>query len=538
MHCVNFRRFRELRLDLSAAVTILIGPNGSGKSNVLDALLLLREGVRSAPDNALNARGGLRKIITRHQTEHPLRVALVADSAEGTGTVRTVVSTDGSTSTTFRRTIDYNRTANSEMDDDGWFTLPGAADPNYREARRQTATIVHVDAFRNISDRAPLYGGTHVDETGADLAAVLHRHYSNDRDRFFQFEQLMKRVLPQIDIIQSPLLEDGGSTAFSTVSIRFLGDSQTYDLAQLSSGVKDAMVLLTAVHFSEPGSLILLEEPENHLHSGAQRAIMEIIAEAASTDDKQFLITTHSEVLVGMGRTEAVYFVAPAEEPGTSSIRPVADLDEGSLHDNLGIDVSRLLTTLGLQPQVVFIAEGRTDLEATEPIWEHLGIKDRVLAVNAEGGGAETIAAAGASLREGLTRFRLPAKVFILLDSDGNAEEKRSILRRFGFDERNSHVWDGEEIEDYLLLPASLSALASRDRTLVDQAIAAHSHRKGKDRFQTVLRDLGTSSKELSSRLIIRHALASDGSLDAEMMEMAGKVRALAGPLPRIAQSE
>lgn len=526
LHCENFRRFRNLQLDLSAPVTVLIGPNGSGKSNVLDALLMLRDGLAGA-QHAFGRRGGIAQVATRHQADCPVRVTLFSKAVQGRGILR--ASVDAS-SVSFDQNPEGNPAAPAQGP---WQPFTNALLPDYQEARDVATRIVRVDAFRNVSDHAGLSSNAQMAESGADLAAIIHLHHSNDRERFFQFQTLMRRVLPQIDIIQSPLY-GGGANVTSTVSIRFKEDDQIYDLAQLSSGIKDAMVLLTAVHFSEPGSLVLLEEPENHLHGGAQRAIMEIIAEVAERDGKQFLITTHSEVLVGMARTKAVYFVSPAEEPGTSTVRRVSDLDDGLLEASLGIDASQLLTTLGMQPQVLFVAEGRTDLEATEPIWESFGVKDRVIGLNADGGSAEDIAAAAASFKEGLSRFRLPTKVFVLLDSDGDAAGKRAVLAAQGFDARNSHVWDREEIEDYLLIAGSLSALTSQSRSVVDDAIARHQDLKGKARFERVLNDLGISKKGLSPKLIVRHALAAgDETLDVELLEMAKKVRALAGPLPR-----
>jgi predicted ATPase len=478
LHCENFRRFRDLQLDLSAPVTVLIGPNGSGKSNILDALLTLRDGLLGAPQNAFQARGGLLRILTRHQDGLAMRVTLFADAVDS-GILRAVVGAAGDS----LRGLSY--LASCDHDPDGiataptqgvWENIPGTSYPNYQEIRNLVSRTVHVDAFRNVSDYAQLSSVAQMAESGADLAAILHLHHSNDRERFFQFETLMRRVLPQIDIIQSPLHVGGGGS--STVSVRFKDDEQVYELAHLSSGIKDAMVLLTAVHFSATGSLVLLEEPENHLDGGAQRAIMEIIAEVAERDDKQFLITTHSEVLVGMTQTEAIYFVAPADEPGTSVVRPVAELDDGLLEASLGVDVGKLLTSLGMQPQVLLVVEGRTDLEATEPIWESFGIKDRVMGLNANGGSADDIATAAASLREVMKRFRLPAKVFVLLDSDGDAAGKRAVLAAHGFDARNSHVWDREEIEDYLLIADSLGALTSQGRSVVDGAIDRHQNFK------------------------------------------------------------
>lgn len=60
----NYRSIRACDVTLGP-LTVLVGPNGSGKSNFLDALAFLAEAISTTPEQALEARGGIRSICHR-----------------------------------------------------------------------------------------------------------------------------------------------------------------------------------------------------------------------------------------------------------------------------------------------------------------------------------------------------------------------------------------------------------------------------------------------------------------------------------------
>ena len=55
--------------------------------------------------------------------------------------------------------------------------------------------------------------------------------------------------------------------------------------------------VLTIAFFAPPGSTILLEEPEIHLHPLAQSVLAELFVEVARDRHVQFIVETHSEHL-------------------------------------------------------------------------------------------------------------------------------------------------------------------------------------------------------------------------------------------------
>ena len=63
-------------------------------------------------------------------------------------------------------------------------------------------------------------------------------------------------------------------------------------------GSNTLIQLLHQLITAEKGATVLIEEPEIHLHPKAQADLAEVLAETAKAEDKQIIMTTHSEHLV------------------------------------------------------------------------------------------------------------------------------------------------------------------------------------------------------------------------------------------------
>ena len=77
--------------------------------------------------------------------------------------------------------------------------------------------------------------------------------------------------------------------------------------------------MMVALHASSEADLIGIEEPENHVPPAALEALVDLVRDAS--DRVQFLITTHSPLLLDiLGKPEAVRVVR-RDENGTSVVR-------------------------------------------------------------------------------------------------------------------------------------------------------------------------------------------------------------------------
>jgi hypothetical protein len=70
-----------------------------------------------------------------------------------------------------------------------------------------------------------------------------------------------------------------------------------FDVASAGSGFQQVLMLLTFLH-TRPASVLLLDEPDAHLHVLLQDAIYGELRAAAAARRSQLVIATHSEVLI------------------------------------------------------------------------------------------------------------------------------------------------------------------------------------------------------------------------------------------------
>lgn len=70
------------------------------------------------------------------------------------------------------------------------------------------------------------------------------------------------------------------------------------NVADVGVGVSQVLPIVILAHFVSEGSIILLEQPELHLHPSVQAELAEMFFELASERNIQFIIETHSEYLL------------------------------------------------------------------------------------------------------------------------------------------------------------------------------------------------------------------------------------------------
>lgn len=246
----------------------------------------------------------------------------------------------------------------------------------------------------------------------------------------------------------------------------FRPDGPRLDIASAGSGFLQVLMLLTFLH-TRPGSVLLLDEPDAHLHVILQDAVYSELRRVAAEKRSQLVIATHSEVIINAAEPRHVCVLL--DRP-----RMLADSDEKavlirSLKSLSNEDVMRAIDAPG-----ILYVDDYTDLDilrewarilahpAHDLLTKKLFWKPNVAEPHP---GVAGIPAQKHHEALCLVRSDLPA--LQILDGDARAEIPVTPITGSGFQRVR---WRRYEIESYLLHPDTLARFVAEQ---VGAALAA-----------------------------------------------------------------
>jgi len=86
----------------------------------------------------------------------------------------------------------------------------------------------------------------------------------------------------------------GGSTRYELIVER---QGERTNLKDVGVGVSQVLPVIVAALYAAPGHIVIVEEPESHLHPLAEAVLAELFAEVSAERGVQFIVETHSEHL-------------------------------------------------------------------------------------------------------------------------------------------------------------------------------------------------------------------------------------------------
>ncbi len=128
-----------------------------------------------------------------------------------------------------------------------------------------------------------------------------------------------------------------------------------FEIASAGSGFLQYLLLAAFMYAHESGAILLLDEPDSHMHTFLQRTIYNWLQETAASTNSQLIISTHSEILVNSTSDISQITTFFGESP-----RKLV-YDKRLLTDVLK-DVSTLDIINAEWQGKIFFAEGETDL--------------------------------------------------------------------------------------------------------------------------------------------------------------------------------
>ena len=159
--------------------------------------------------------------------------------------------------------------------------------------------------------------------------------------------------------------------------IQIIKDNYPVTIEQTASGLYEILFLLTAV-IGESGKILLLDEPELHLHPTMQKRILDLLSESGTRERNQIVLVTHSPYFVSAGEIESTWRFTTTPE-GTrvhnigKALSNLKSQEKGKFAVKLSIaDVRSLLFSRG-----VVLVEGPSDKIVVEHVDRFLSKKEK-----------------------------------------------------------------------------------------------------------------------------------------------------------------
>lgn len=300
----NFKNHADTSMDLRN-LTILTGMNGMGKSSILQSMLILRDSYLRRPsmelltlDGQSFSVGKTAELVNRSVSDKQDLLHFGLETEEGwvtmayrypEGNANEMELAEGNVSA---KTELLKKT--SLFNDDFQYLSAFRMGP---QPVYQSHTGV-VDKHRQISDRMGMgeYVAYFLNQFGKVNIPIapLAYHGSESLSLRVQTELWMGEISEGVRL---QINEHGGQYDLK-YGYEVPGKITTYHSAlNTGFGISYVLAVVVAVLSARPGALLLIENPEAHIHPSGQSALMRLVSMAASYG-VQIILETHSDHII------------------------------------------------------------------------------------------------------------------------------------------------------------------------------------------------------------------------------------------------
>ena len=334
----NFKSWQDTGTMRFAPLTGLFGANSSGKSSILQVLLLLKQTVERPPnwneplyygdENSLVNLGGFGDVIHGRKQDLSLCISVSWNLLEQIN-IQENLTDLLSFSTSINKKYEYSeldgfRYTVGEHDfeiERSWIghglkSTTISADPFrcygvIEPADSLESFLPCKEAFENLFSRILYLGplrehprhrynweGDHPKDIGQDGEKAISALLSG-RVRHFSIDEQILKWLQRLELIDSydlrPLSDTGRDYEFLVKQYKGGPDVR---LTDVGFGVSQVLPVLILCYYAPEGSILILEQPEAHLHPKVQTELVDVLIDVVKNRNIQIILESHSEYLL------------------------------------------------------------------------------------------------------------------------------------------------------------------------------------------------------------------------------------------------
>ncbi len=361
----NFKKFEHAGYELNASTTLFVGPNNGGKTTALQAIALWSSCIQiwrdkkgsSDKSKSITKRPGAPIVQTEvyatpigdlkllwfkaiTQDEKSARRAIhitVFGTTQGIPWEYGIELTYHSPEMIYCKPLDYRKSIPEDVDN--VFHLPPLSGVQIQEPKMELGAQRHIigegrpgEVLRNL------------------LLQVQHKG---------KWEELTEIIFNVFQVKLQEIPFNPSTDKNIRVYYRFdstkSGKGKELEIASGGSGFLQ-FLLLAAYVYTHENAILLVDEPDSHMHVMLQQGMYNWLKETANKNNSQLLVTTHSEVIINSTSADDIYAVF-----SNSPTKLVEAKNKKHLNDALK-KVSTVEILNAQEKKYILFAEGDTDL--------------------------------------------------------------------------------------------------------------------------------------------------------------------------------
>ncbi len=328
----NFKSWQDTGALQFAPLTGLFGANSSGKTSILQVLLMLQQTVKDNDSKLpLNfGKSNFDTVIHRHDKnlslglsvswKLPKQIKIQGDLINSLSFLTTILEKYGSVMVErFCYSTNHN---NFEIGwtERGYRYLPNVIDekadtykcygvdspvgpleefkPLREEFEDLFSRIIHLGPLREYPQHSYTWEGDHPQDIGMYGEKMISALLSSRILRHPIETQILK-WLQKLDLIYSydvpPVTEEGKNYE---CLVKQYKDGPEVPLTDVGFGVSQVLPVLTLCYYADEGSILILEQPEAHLHPKVQSDLADVLIDVVKNRNVQIILESHSEHLL------------------------------------------------------------------------------------------------------------------------------------------------------------------------------------------------------------------------------------------------
>ncbi|MCG8312449.1 MAG: DUF3696 domain-containing protein [Pseudomonadales bacterium] len=171
----------------------------------------------------------------------------------------------------------------------------------------ELSKIIYLGPVRKLAQRDYIWAGRMPSHIGDDGSKAIDALIASG----VAFQKARKKnqpAPPESELFEQAVVWLKAMDLADGLAVKSLGNSARYELLienhgeqsnikDVGVGVSQVLPVIVAALYAEPGHIVIIEEPESHLHPLAQSVLANLMAQVSKERKVQFIVETHSEHL-------------------------------------------------------------------------------------------------------------------------------------------------------------------------------------------------------------------------------------------------